>query len=71
MSIIGFIVGFVMFGAMTFLPQYQQSVQGASATNSGLLLMPMMLGMMVVSVIAGRVTSRPAGTRSSRSSAAC
>ncbi len=57
MSVIGFIVGFVMFGAMTFLPLYQQTVQGASATNSGLLLMPMLLGMMVVSVIAGRATS--------------
>ncbi len=57
MTIIGFIVGFVMFGAMTFLPLYQQTVQGASATNSGLLLMPMLLAMMVVSVIAGRATT--------------
>ncbi|MDI5969685.1 MDR family MFS transporter [Streptomyces sp. SL13] len=57
MTVIGFLVGFVMFGAMTFLPLYQQSVQGASATNSGLLLMPMLLGMMVVSVVAGRMTS--------------
>jgi EmrB/QacA subfamily drug resistance transporter len=57
MTVIGFIVGFVMFGAMTFLPLYQQTVQHASATNSGLLLMPMLLGMMVVSVIAGRATT--------------
>ncbi len=42
MSIIGFITGFVMFGAVLFLPLYQQSVQGASATNSGLLLLPML-----------------------------
>ncbi|KOU90960.1 transporter, partial [Streptomyces sp. XY593] len=35
MSVIGFIVGFVMFGATLFLPLYQQAVQGASATNSG------------------------------------
>ncbi|NED06530.1 MFS transporter, partial [Streptomyces sp. SID6648] len=42
MSVIGFIVGFVMFGATLFLPLYQQSVQGASATNSGLLLLPML-----------------------------
>ena len=46
-----------MFGAMLFLPLYQQSVQGASATNSGLLLLPMLLSMMVVSLIAGRVTT--------------
>ncbi|MDI3418407.1 MDR family MFS transporter [Streptomyces luteolus] len=56
MSVIGFITGFVMFGAVLFLPLYQQSVQGASATNSGLLL-PMLLSMMVVSLIAGRVTT--------------
>jgi EmrB/QacA subfamily drug resistance transporter len=56
-SAIGFLVGFTMFGAMTFLPLYQQTVQGASATNSGLLLLPMLLAMMVVSLIAGRVTT--------------
>ncbi|WP_211265501.1 MDR family MFS transporter [Actinacidiphila oryziradicis] len=56
-SVIGFLVGFTMFGAMTFLPLYQQTVQGASATNSGLLLLPMLLAMMVVSLIAGRVTT--------------
>ncbi|GGU92899.1 MFS transporter [Streptomyces albospinus] len=57
-TVIGFLVGFVMFGSMTFLPLFQQSVQGASATNSGLLLLPMLLSMMVVSLIAGRVTTQ-------------
>ncbi|MFF4208461.1 MDR family MFS transporter [Streptomyces sp. NPDC001796] len=57
MSAIGFITGFVMFGATLFLPLYQQSVQGASATNSGLLLLPMLGAMLVVSMIAGRVTT--------------
>lgn len=57
-SVIGFLVGFVMFGAMTFLPLFQQIVQGASATNSGLLLLPLLLSMMVVSLIAGRVTTQ-------------
>ncbi|WP_445526633.1 MDR family MFS transporter [Streptomyces cyslabdanicus] len=57
MSLIGFITGFVMFGAVLFLPLYQQSVQGASATNSGLLLLPMLAAMMVVSLVAGRVTT--------------
>jgi EmrB/QacA subfamily drug resistance transporter len=55
---IGFLLGFSMFGAINFLPLYQQTVQGSSATNSGLLLLPMMLGMMVVSVIAGQVITR-------------
>ncbi|MEU6676764.1 MDR family MFS transporter [Streptomyces sp. NPDC046925] len=57
MSVIGFLTGFVMFGAMLFLPLYQQAVQGASATNSGLLLLPMLLSMMVVSFFSGRFTT--------------
>ncbi|MFQ6146968.1 MDR family MFS transporter [Streptomyces seoulensis] len=57
MSVIGFVTGFVMFGAVLFLPLYQQAVQGASATNSGLLLLPMLGAMLVVSMIAGRVTT--------------
>ncbi|MFD5428070.1 MDR family MFS transporter [Streptomyces sp. NPDC127084] len=57
MSVIGFLTGFVMFGAVLFLPLYQQSVQGASATNSGLLLLPMLLSMMAVSLVAGRITT--------------
>ncbi|BBC35602.1 Transmembrane efflux protein [Streptomyces graminofaciens] len=57
MSVIGFITGFVMFGAVLFLPLYQQSVQGASATNSGLLLLPMLGAMLAVSMVAGRVTT--------------
>ncbi|MEU9339292.1 MDR family MFS transporter [Streptomyces sp. NPDC048290] len=57
MSVIGFVTGFVMFGATLFLPLYQQSVQGASATNSGLLLLPMLGAMLVTSMVAGRVTT--------------
>lgn len=53
-----FLVGFAMFGAVTFLPLYQQTVQGASATNSGALLMPMLAGMLVTSLVAGQVTTR-------------
>ncbi|GEC05536.1 hypothetical protein SSP24_31910 [Streptomyces spinoverrucosus] len=57
MAIVGFITGFVMFGATLYLPLYQQSVQGASATNSGLLLLPMLGAMLLTSVLAGRVTT--------------
>ncbi|MFE7593859.1 MDR family MFS transporter [Kitasatospora sp. NPDC057512] len=57
-SIIGFIVGFVMFGSTVFLPLYQQTVQGASATNSGLLLMPMMFGMLIVSLVVGQAVTK-------------
>ena len=55
---LGFVAGFAMFGGITFLPQYQQFVQGASATNSGLLLMPMMIAAMAFSLGGGQVISR-------------
>src|SRR4051794_587757 len=51
---VGFLLGFAMFGAINFLPLFQQTVQGASATNSGLLLLPMMGASMVVSLFVGR-----------------
>ncbi|MFF8771343.1 MDR family MFS transporter [Kitasatospora sp. NPDC015120] len=57
-SVIGFVVGFVMFGSTVFLPLYQQTVQGASATNSGLLLMPMMFGMLVISLVVGQAVTK-------------
>ncbi|MFD1085773.1 MDR family MFS transporter [Micromonospora andamanensis] len=57
-SVIGFLLGFAMFGAMNFLPLYQQTVQGASATNSGLLLLPLMFGMLLVSLVVGRAITR-------------
>ncbi|GAA0718946.1 MFS transporter [Dactylosporangium roseum] len=57
-SIVGFLVGFSLFGAITFLPLYQQIVQGASATNSGLLLLPMMGGLLVTSLVVGRMITK-------------
>ncbi len=57
-SAIGFLLGFAMFGAINFLPLYQQMVQGASATNSGLLLLPMMVGMMVMSLVVGQTITK-------------
>lgn len=55
---VGFLVGFAMFGAITFLPQYQQVVRGASATASGLQLLPLMGGLLLASVGSGQVISR-------------
>ena len=57
-SAIGFFVGLALFGATAFLPLYQQTVQGASATNSGLLLIPLMLASMVTSVVSGQVITK-------------
>jgi EmrB/QacA subfamily drug resistance transporter len=53
-----FLLGLALFGALTFLPLYQQTVQHLSATGSGLMLIPMMLGSTVTALIAGRVTTR-------------
>jgi len=55
---LGLIVGLSLFGAVTFLPIYLQVVKGVSPSASGLLLMPMMLGMLVTSVVSGRIISR-------------
>lgn len=57
-SIIGFIIGLALFGAVTFLPVYLQVVQGVSATSSGLQLVPMMGGMLVASIVSGVLISR-------------
>ena len=53
-----FLTGLAMFGAMTFLPLFQQTVQGESPTVSGLMLTPMFLGVTVTSIVAGQVTTR-------------
>ncbi len=55
---VGFLVGFAMFGAITYLPQYQQIVRGASATASGLQLFPLMAGLLIASTASGQVISR-------------
>jgi EmrB/QacA subfamily drug resistance transporter len=57
-SAIGFIVGVAMFGAIVFLPLYLQVVLGASATNSGLLLMPLVGGLLFGSITSGRLITR-------------
>jgi MFS family permease len=57
-SAIGFIVGFGLFGAVVFLPQYMQVVRGESATNSGLLLLPVMVGVLFASIGSGQLITR-------------
>jgi MFS family permease len=52
------IVGFALFGAVTFLPLYFQTVDAASPTGSGLRLLPMMLGLLVTSIGSGQLISR-------------
>ena len=57
-SIVGFIVGFAMFGAITFLPVFFQVVRGESPTVSGLQLLPLIIGMLTVSIASGQIISR-------------
>jgi EmrB/QacA subfamily drug resistance transporter len=56
--VLTFLLGVALFGAMTFLPFYQQTVQGASPTVSGLLMTPLMVGSALMSVAAGQLTTR-------------
>jgi EmrB/QacA subfamily drug resistance transporter len=57
-SVVGFIVGFGMFGAITYLPAFFQVVRGISPTLSGVYLLPLMAGMLVVSITSGQVIAR-------------
>jgi len=57
-SAVGFVVGFAMFGAIAYLPQYMQIVKGVSPTVSGLRLLPLMAGLLTTSIASGRLVSR-------------
>ncbi|WP_433128635.1 MDR family MFS transporter [Micromonospora sp. CA-240977] len=52
------IIGLVMFGSIIFIPLYLQIVKGASPTRSGLLMLPMMAGIIVTSILTGRAMTR-------------
>jgi EmrB/QacA subfamily drug resistance transporter len=54
----GFTVGMAMFGAIIFLPLFLQLVYGASPTNSGLRMLPLMAGLLAASITSGRLISR-------------
>ncbi len=57
-SAIGFVLGFAMFGAMTFLPLFLQVAKGVSPTVSGVWLFPMMGGVLVASLGSGQLVAR-------------
>jgi EmrB/QacA subfamily drug resistance transporter len=57
-SVVGFVVGFAMFGAITYLPQYMQIVRGASPTGSGLQLLPLMAGLLLTSITSGLLITK-------------
>ena len=57
-SSIGFVMGFAMFGAVTFIPLFLQDVKNVSPTLSGLRLFPLMFGLFGASIISGRLVTR-------------
>ncbi|AWV04232.1 EmrB/QacA family drug resistance transporter [Burkholderia sp. JP2-270] len=57
-GLIGFVVGTALFGSVTFIPLYLQVVKGSTPSQAGMQLLPMMGGMLAMSVISGRLISR-------------
>ncbi|MFE3202967.1 MDR family MFS transporter [Embleya sp. NPDC059237] len=57
-SVLSFVVGFAMLGAMTYLPSYMQYVDGESATFSGVRTLPMVAGLLVTSTYSGNVVGK-------------
>jgi EmrB/QacA subfamily drug resistance transporter len=57
-SAMGFIVGLALFGAITYLPLYLQDVKGHSPTTSGLLILPLMVGLLTASIGSGQLITR-------------
>jgi predicted MFS family arabinose efflux permease/DNA-binding MarR family transcriptional regulator len=57
-SAVGFVVGFALFGAVTYLPLFLQVVKGASPTGSGLQLLPLMGGLLITSIGSGQLITR-------------
>jgi EmrB/QacA subfamily drug resistance transporter len=54
----GFLIGIAMFGALIFIPVYLQVVDGMSPTQSGLAMLPMIVGLFSTSIAAGRMMTR-------------
>ncbi|GHC54917.1 MFS transporter [Streptomyces cinnamoneus] len=57
-ALVGAVVGVALFGAASYLPTFLQMVDGVDATESGLLMLPMMGGIVVASLVAGHLISR-------------
>ncbi|MEU6243843.1 MFS transporter [Streptomyces sp. NPDC047024] len=57
-GLVGLVIGVALFGAASYLPTFLQMVDGASATESGLLMLPMMAGIVGASIIGGQLISR-------------
>ena len=56
--ILSLLAGIAMFAAILYIPEYQQIVRGYSPTKSGLLMLPLIMGLLVASITSGRLTSK-------------
>ncbi|WP_161215423.1 MULTISPECIES: MFS transporter [unclassified Streptomyces] len=56
-GLVGLVIGVALFGAASYLPTFLQMVDGASATGSGLLMLPMTAGIVVASLLSGQLIS--------------
>ncbi|MFE0173381.1 MFS transporter [Streptomyces sp. NPDC059002] len=56
-GLVGMVIGIALFGAASYLPTFLQMVDGASATESGLLMLPMMGGIVGASIVSGQLIS--------------
>ncbi|MGW6578309.1 MFS transporter [Streptomyces globisporus] len=63
-GLVGAVVGIALFGAASYLPTYLQMVDGVSATESGLLMLPMMMGIVGGSIVSGQLVTRTGRYRS-------
>ncbi|MGW6389133.1 MFS transporter [Streptomyces sp. NPDC055103] len=57
-ALVGAVVGIALFGAASYLPSFLQMVEGATATESGLLMLPLMGGIVAASIVSGQLISR-------------
>ena len=57
-SLVTFLTAMGMFGAILYIPLFSQGVIGVSATNSGVVLLPMMVGLVLASIVSGQIISR-------------
>ncbi|MFB7476384.1 DHA2 family efflux MFS transporter permease subunit [Kitasatospora sp. NPDC056184] len=57
-AVISFVIGFAMFGALTYLPTFLQVVMNVSPTMSGIHMLPMVIGMLVTSIGSGQIVAR-------------
>ncbi|MFF7008193.1 DHA2 family efflux MFS transporter permease subunit [Streptomyces fimicarius] len=57
-AVISFVIGFAMFGAMTYLPTFLQVVHDITPTMSGVHMLPMVFGLLITSTASGQIVSR-------------